>query len=235
MSLPMMRIHQRRGMSAVLKKEVDPELCRTTGTLLAGSGGPRSLKLGQLVAKLTEGGGAEVSVVPVPANTGNGELTVASPATTSAAKTGRYTITFLAAEADAGTFKVEDPAGVSVGVGKVGVAFGKQVRFTIADGSTDFAAGDQFLLDVSVGNGADIGKIVAWDPSAHDGSDVIFGVCLKDCEAQEGQDLFGGVLISRRLSLLYAPEIVWPEGISDAVKAVALADMEDRLGLIARS
>lgn len=235
MSLPVMKIQQRPGMSSLLKKEIDPEFCRTTGTLLAGSGGPRKLQLGQLVAKLSEGGESDVAVVPVPENIGNGVLSVASPATTSAAKTGRYTITFLAEEADAGTFKVEDPGGVSVGVGKVGVAFGKQVRFTIADGSADFAAGDQFFLDVSLGNGANAGKIVAWNPDAHDGSGVIFGVCLKDCEAEDGKDLVGGVLISRRLSLLYAPAIVWPDDISAAAQAVALADMEDRLGLVARS
>lgn len=235
MSLPVMKIQQRPGMSSLLKKEVDAELCRGTGTLLAGEGGARELLLGQLVGKITAGDEPVVTASAADGNVGTGVLTLASPAFTSAVKAGRYTVTFVGEAGDGGNFKVEDPAGIAVSAGKVGTAFGKQVRFTIADGTPDFAVGDQFFIDVEIGAGDDGGKLAAWDPEATDGRQIIHGVCLKDCAAAEGEDLVGGVLFSRRMSLLYAPAIVWPEGVSADQKAAALADMEDRLGLIARS
>lgn len=235
MSLPVMKIQQRAAMSSLLKKEIDPEFCRGTGTLLAGFDGARSLDFGALIGKIGGDAAPNVTVVVSDTNTGNGVLTLASPASTAAVKPGRYTVTFVGEVADAGNFKVEDPNGVSVGAGKVATAFGKHVRFNIADGSANFVIGDQFFIDVEAVDSADVGKIVAWDPTATDGRQVIHGVCLKGCEAPEGEDLVGGVLFSRRLSILAASAIAWPSGLDTDVKAAAVADMEDRLGLIVRS
>lgn len=83
---------------------------------------------------------------------GNGVLTLATPAFGSGVKDGAYQVVFIAAAANGGTFIVEDPNGIEIGAGSVGVAFqaaGADVRFTIADGSTDFAVGDRFTLTVS--------------------------------------------------------------------------------------
>lgn len=234
MSLPYMKIAATALMSSLLKFEVDPEISRATGTLLAGDGAPRVLKMGQPVAKLKDNGVTTVNVTPG-ANTGNGTLTLADPSSTTAAKSGRYTVTFLAQGADAGEFEVEGPDGKIVGAGKTGAAFTKQVRFTIADGATDFVAGDQFFLDVGIVPGENDGKIVAWNPTATDGSQIICGVCLKDCQAADGEDLPGGVLYARRMAVLYAGAIVWPEGLLAADAARALADMDDRLALVART
>lgn len=83
--------------------------------------------------------------------------------------------------------------------------------------------------------GAKKGKLVAWDPAATDGSEIIHGICLKDAEAADGVDRVNGVLYSRRLSVLNRASIVWPAGIDDEQKATAVADIEDRLGLILRA
>lgn len=235
MSLPVMKIQQRAAMSSLLKKEIDPDFCRATGTLLAGSGEARTLVLGQLVARISGDDAPAVVFSAADGNTGDGVLTLGAPASTSAVKLGRYTVTFVGEAADAGNFKVEDPGGVSVGAGKVGTAFGKHVRFTIADGAANFVVGDQFFIDVDAVDGANARKLVAWDPTGTDGRQVIQGVCLKDCAAAEDEDLIGGVLYSRRLSLLAESAIVWPAGTDAAAKASAIADMEDRLGLIVRS
>ncbi|SCB41279.1 head decoration protein [Rhizobium lusitanum] len=141
--LPVMKFQQTPGMSTLLKKEVDTEICRSVGTLLAGEVAARSLKMGQLVGKI------------------------------------------------AGTEQA--PAG------------------------------------------AKLGKLVAWNPTATDGSQIVQGVCLKDCEAAVGADLVGGVLYSRRLSVLNRAAILWPADATDAQKAAALDDIEERLGLIVRA
>ena len=79
-------------------------------------------------------------------NTGNGTIT-ANPTISSPAKEGVYTITMLEPATNAGEFSVEDPDGVSIGNGTVAVAYAANgLSFTIADGATDFAAGDQFTI-----------------------------------------------------------------------------------------
>lgn len=91
----------------------------------------------------------------VAGNTGNGTIT-ASPTISAGAKEGVYTITMLEPATNAGEFVVEDPDGAVIGNGTVAVAFSAGgVAFTIADGSTDFAAGDQFTVTVTLTADAD--------------------------------------------------------------------------------
>lgn len=141
--LSSMKFQQPPGMSSLLKKEIDAEISRAVGTLLAGEGGPRLVKLGQPLGMITG--------------------TEAAPA------------------------------------------------------------------------GPKKGKLVAWDPSATDGSQVIHGICLKDIEAAEDVDRVNGVLYSRRLAVINPAAIIWPAGINDEQKETAAADIEQRLGLILRA
>lgn len=83
--------------------------------------------------------------------------------------------------------------------------------------------------------GDNLGKLVAWDPGATDGSQKIHGVCLKDCETPNGVDRVDGLLYSRRFSVLSRANIVWPAGVTAEQQAAAIADIEDRLGLILRA
>lgn len=83
--------------------------------------------------------------------------------------------------------------------------------------------------------GDKLGKLVAWDPAATDGSQKVHGVCLKDCEAPNGVDRVDGLLYSRRFSVLNRASIVWPAGVTAEQQAAAIADIEDRLGLILRA
>lgn len=88
-------------------------------------------------------------------NTGNGVIT-ASPTTGAGVKAGVYTVTLLSPTANAGDFEIEDPDGVVYANGTVGVAVTGPIGFTLADGSTDAAAGDQWTVTVvaSAGGGA---------------------------------------------------------------------------------
>lgn len=81
---------------------------------------------------------------------GKGILTLANPAVDVATvKAGVYRVVFIEPASNAGAFQVEDPDGVVVGTGNAAVAFDGPVKFTIADGATDFVAGDVALVTVS--------------------------------------------------------------------------------------
>jgi hypothetical protein len=80
-------------------------------------------------------------------NTGNG--TMGAVTVSAGAKQGVYTLTIIEPGANVGTFIVTDPDGDQIGDGVVGSAFSAGgLAFTLADGSTDFVAGDSFAITV---------------------------------------------------------------------------------------
>lgn len=87
-------------------------------------------------------------------NTGNGLLTLASPAFGGGVKPGLYRVRCKTAAANGGVFSVVDPDGNVLADATVGSAYaGTAVRFTIADGATDFVVGDGFDVTVTVDAG----------------------------------------------------------------------------------
>jgi len=126
---------------------------------------------------------------------------------------------------DGGLFSVSAPDGSVLANATVGVAYaGTHIQFTIADGAIDFALGDKFTVSLS----GIVGKAVAWAPGATDGTEVIWGIALKDIVASDGADAAGGLGLLRGPALLFQGEIVWPSGITLAQKATALAKLEAR-------
>lgn len=92
-------------------------------------------------------------------NTGNGAMG-AITVDENLARTGDYTLMIVEPAANAGAFVVTGPDGVQVGDGTVGVAFNAGgLAFTLADGATDFVAGDTFRITVT--GGAFLGIAVA--------------------------------------------------------------------------
>jgi len=233
--LPHYSMTQPKGLTSVLKWEANPDFSRESVVLLAGNGSVRTVAVGMILAMLATTANISAAVSVDASNTGNGVLTMAAPAVTGKAKEGVYTVVCTEPAANGGTFEVSDPNGESIGTAQVGAAFTKQVRFTIADGSNDFAAGDRFEITVS---GADInpnaGKVVAWDPTASDGSEVPWGIAATDAEAPDGIDLSIGLIALRRDVLCFANGIVWPDGVTDAQKALALEDLEKQ-GIVVRT
>lgn len=115
-------------------------------------------------------------------NVGNstlGSLTV----TGYAPKAGTHVLTILEPGANVGEFNFFGPDGLSLGNGVVGTAFsGGGLTFTLADGATDFAAGDQFAITVASGSG----KYRAQNDASVDGSQVavaVLGYGLSDLNA----------------------------------------------------
>lgn len=94
------------------------------------------------------------ATAPVAAGTGNGAMTLdATTPVLAGAKNGDYVVTCIAAAANSGTFRVEDPDGFVLGDVAVGATFADDIKFVIADGSTDFIVGDKFTIAVTTGAG----------------------------------------------------------------------------------
>lgn len=114
-------------------------------TLLSGENRTR----GALLGKITLGAVSETHA----GNTGNGVLTPdANTPLLANAQVGVYQAVCIAAAGNGGTFRVSDPKGNVLGDIAVGSTFANQIKFVIADGSTDFIVGDTFLITVAAGS-----------------------------------------------------------------------------------
>lgn len=90
----------------------------------------------------------EAASAAVAGNTGNG--TMGTVTVSAGAKEGVYKLTIVEPASNAGAFVVEDPDGIAIGNGDVAAAFSAGgLAFTLADGGTDFAAGDQFTITLT--------------------------------------------------------------------------------------
>lgn len=99
--------------------------------------------------KAVAAGVFDATVAAKAGNTGNGVLTLANPKTETGVKEGQYVVTIIEPAANGGTFSVEDPDGVALPSGVIGAAYSEGVQFTLADGATDFVAGDQIFVNVT--------------------------------------------------------------------------------------
>lgn len=133
-------------------------LTREAVTLLSGAGICTSgLVLG---AELTAGAATSAALGT---NTGNGVMGAITVGP--AAKVGDYKLIITDPAANAGAFIVEDPTGIEIGHGNVAAAFNAGgLSFTLADGATDFAAGDSFTITVT-----GVLKYAAYEPAAANG------------------------------------------------------------------
>ena len=192
-----------------LVTEAEGSLSRETVTALSG----QTLQPGHVLGKVTVGTatGAAVS-----GNTGNG--TIGTVSAGSAAKPGVYQIICIEPATDSGTFEVEDPDGVIVGRAVVGSAFAGPVNFTIADGGTDFAAGDRFTVTVAAGSG----KYKEYNPANTDGSQTALAIALDAVDASGGDT--PAVIIARHAEV-NAAELIWFSGATSDQKTTGLGQL----------
>mgnify|MGYP000953702922 CR=1 FL=1 len=207
-----------------LKYEGEADFSREKITVLEGSGTPRALTSGMVLAKITKGAATGAAVA---GNTGNGTIT-ANPTVGAAAKPGVYKIVCIEPATNGGVFTVEDPDGVVIGVAKVGVQFDTHLTFTISDGETDFVAGDQFTITVADGSG----KWVQYDDQGGaTGIATPAGILLLDVTAPVGVDAKGVAIV--RHAVVDADKLIWPATADSGEKAAALAVLKS-LGIVAR-
>ena len=235
MSLSVLKVSRGAALSTLLKWEVHLDYSRAVGVLLGGDSEERSVELGTPLGEVTAGGVVSAAQAAVGGNTGNGTLTLAGPAFAAGAKLGVYTVVCTTGGADGTSkFRVEDPLGVVVGTATGGTAFNKAIKFTIAGGGTNFVIGDSFNVTLTQAAGSDDGKLVEWDPAATDGSQLICGFSLRAVAAPVGEDV-PGLIYTRRVSLIAAAAVRWPDGLTADQKAAAIRDVEQRLGIVVRS
>ena len=187
------------------------------------------VKAGQVLGKLLADSGAITVGTVTFAGTGNGVLTKASPAYGAGVKEGTYKASLVTAGTDAGQFAVTRPDGSIDGYAQVGVAYNGEVKFTIADGSTDFAAGAVFSIPVAIADPAGAGKWVAYDQDGTDGSEVAAGISYSNYDATSA-DL--DIVVNERNTRVVVDALTWPADIDAGEKAAALAQL-DALNIVA--
>jgi len=152
--------------------EGNGNISRETITLISG----QDLSAGAVLGQITKAGTATSAADA--GNTGDGAMGAVTVG--AGAVVGDYVLTVVAAAANAGAFEVEDPAGVNVGTGDVAAAFSAGgLGFTLADGATDFAVGDKFVITVTAGSD----KYKQYNPANVDGSEVAVAVLYDNVDA----------------------------------------------------
>lgn len=192
-------------------------------------GAGQEIEPGQPLARVLASSGIEVTAAALAGNTGNGVLTLADPAYSKAARPGDYQVVCIVAAANGGRFRIDDPRGVEIGQVNVGAAFNKAVKFTIADGATDFVVGDTFRVTVDLDAGGEV--VVAWDPTADDGTEV--AACLPLYRYKTGEDERLAIATIARDAEILSGQIAWPDGATAEQKETALQQLALH-GLIAR-
>lgn len=135
---------------------------------------------GTILARLVDAISVTASAVT---GTGNGTVTSATVVEGPIVPlVGVYTLTVQTAVANGGVWRLTDPNGAIVGILTMTVGAGAAtifeiggLRFTITDGSTDFAAGDSATLTVAAN-----GKLVPFDPAGAGGTQFPVAVLTYD-------------------------------------------------------
>ena len=154
-------------------------------------------------------------------NTGNG--TMGSVTVGDQAKVGDYILTIVEPGSNVGDFKLADPNGVQVGTGDVAGAFSGEISFTLADGGTDFAAGDSFTISVTLTS-------EVYTALPNDASEEAVAIALDNYDATSAAK--DGAAVVRDAEVNDA-ELTWPSGQSAANKTVAQNQLKDN-GVIFR-
>lgn len=181
--------------------------------------------VGQVLGKITIGGVSETHA----GNTGNGAMTLdASTPALANAQVGVYTVLCTAAATNSGTFRVFDPKGNVLGDVAVAATFSDQIKFAIADGTTDFIVGDKFLVTVAAGSG----KYAQVAPAAVDGSQSAAGLLMAKTDASGGDKT--AIALVRGPAIIKTNGITWTAGMTSGQKTTALAQLA-ALGITAHT
>jgi len=198
--------------------EAEGTRSREAITLLSG----QNLKAGAVLGKVTLGA---ASAAAAAGNTGNGAMGAIT--VSAGAKAGAYQLVIIEPATDAGKFTVEDPDGIVIGTGAVAAAYSAGgLAFTLADGGTDFVAGDRIVITVAAGSG----KYKEYNPGNADGSQTPAGV-LRDAVDASAADAPGVAYL--RDCEVNGAELQWFSGATDNQKATGKAGLAT-LGIISR-
>lgn len=191
----------------------------------------QTIAAGQVVGKVGIPANETSSVTADSGNTGNGVFTIDGTApVASGALDGNYRVVCIAAATNSGTFSVTDPKGVEIGRVVVGGTFNNQIKFSIADGATDFVAGDAFTVTVGRETGTDE-QVKAWDPAATDGSQVPAGIMMYPVTTDGSTTKLG--TIHARHAEVRLTDLTFGGSPSAAQKSECIEQLR-RLGIVCR-
>lgn len=174
----------------------------------------QNLPAGQVLGKITIGA---ATAAVFGSNTGNGVFGAVTVG--AAAQPGVYAVKIIEAAANGGKFQVVDPQGDVVGIGTVGAAFsGGGLSFTIADGATDFVAGDSWTVTVAAGSG----EYVAWDPAGTDGRQHAVAILFAPTNAA---DAAKQATVHARATEVKRFALTWKTGATTPQIAAATAEL----------
>lgn len=201
----------------VFKSDPSPDISTDRVTVTGGN-----YLLGTVLGKITAG------TVPITGiagtNTGNG--TCASVTGGVDVQPGIYAVSCVLAETNGGLFQVKSPSGKLLGIARVGVAFTHaEINLTVGDGSTDYAAGDSFTVTVPAGSG----KYAALDVNNVDGTYHAAAILADNVDASTADQ---AAPVKSRYVVVDADFLAWPDGITDAQKAMAIAELQARAVII---
>lgn len=165
---------------------------------------------------------------PAFTGTGNGTLTKATPAYGAGVQAGTYIVRLSEIATDSGQFIVIRPDGTVDGVAVVGTAYDGQVKFTIADGSTDFSGAAQFTLAVTKTD-------FEWrsaDPTNTDGSAVAAGILL---DAVDATSAAVDAVAIVRLAEVNDNLVTYDAGVDDAAKKATKRAELLAVGIVVRT
>jgi len=196
-----------------LLSEANGTLSRENGILASGN----NLLAGAIVAALLTATAAKAS--------GNGNGTISAVTLGNAAEIGTYVLTVKTAASDGGTLSVQTPSGEYLPDLTVGTAYASShINLTVADGSTDWAAGAVITVEVEAG------KYTELAPSGTDGSQIAAGVLWGNTNAADADT---ACVVIRRQAEAKADGLVWPDAITDSQKATAVGQL-NALGIVLR-
>ncbi len=160
-------------------------------------------------------------------NTGNGVFGAVTMGTNNGARRGTYRIVITEPGTNLGTFEVIGPDGLIIGDGVVATLFDNEIQFTLADGATDFVAGDAFTVAVTAGTY----KYKEYDVADSDGGQRPVGILYSNVDASSADK--AGVAI-RRDAEVRAGDLTWFSGATQAQKDTA-AEALEAFGIIVRA
>ncbi len=192
----------------------------------------QTIVVGQVLGSRAVVAGATSSAAADASNTGNGTITLDGTAPVAAsAQNGDYRVVCVAVAANGGEFAVNDPNGVEIGRVAVGATFNNQIKFVIADGATDFAAGDAFTVSVGIETEGDR-EYGALDVAATDGFENAAGIAMY-AVTTDGTNTADFTAFVRGPAQVRASDLTWPDGIT-AVQQAKATEQLLALGIVLR-
>ncbi|MBR2819836.1 MAG: head decoration protein [Reyranella sp.] len=217
-----------RHAGGFIASEAESHRSRSVLTLVTG----QVVKAGQVLGLVAGTAPASFTVVAAarPGNTGNGAITMANPATGAGVMAGTYLAVCTAVAANGGTFKVTAPDGSVVANATVGTPFSNVVKFTIADGATDFALGDSVAITVDMTADAVASDCAAFAPAAVDGTQIAAAIAFDNADATVGPV---PIVVMARDCQVVGDDLVWPAAIDPADQTAGIRQLAAR-GVIVR-